>query len=96
MNSSITEPFRLTYDVHACSYRLAGGARIQVVADTNVLMSHSAWLRRTFDDMAAAAGGADGSPSVLVSLVVPWVVQTELDALKHKCEGCQRTACCAV
>lgn len=42
----------LSHTPHPC----AGGARLFVVADTNVLMSHMAATERIFEDLAVTAG----------------------------------------
>lgn len=61
-----------------------GGARVFVIADTNVLLSHLTLVERVFGRLASAAAdaAAAGTPALEAQLVVPWVVLNELDRLK--------------
>ncbi|EFN54158.1 hypothetical protein CHLNCDRAFT_135567 [Chlorella variabilis] len=60
------------------------GARLFVVVDTNVLMSHIDSVTKTLEEYGAAATQAsgEGKPVVEVLLLVPWIVLCELDLLK--------------
>lgn len=56
-----------------------------VVMDTNILMSHPAVVERAFDALAAPCGGEWAG--LEVQALVPWVVLSELDLLKHRWGG---------
>ena len=64
-----------------------GAARLYVVVDTSVLLSHWSFiqaLHRNLGQDGAVAAQQAGTPGVQVLLVVPWAVLVELDKLKEE------------
>lgn len=65
----------------------AGAARLYVVVDTSVLLSHWSFvqaLHRNLGQDGEVAAQQAGTPGVQVLLVVPWAVLVELDKLKEE------------
>ena len=64
-----------------------GSARLYVVLDTSVLLSHWAFieaLRRNLGQDGAVVGVQGQDPGLQVLIVVPWAVLVELDKLKEQ------------